>query len=140
MATDDSINNPFLGINLFPNNSYTTPALPTGASAASNASTVSAELLDFIRQEIAFQASQQLLPPVLRLTTSTENNRLLAQRHIGRQQNNSRYVLPPTALRTESELANFRLFQRDPMNFSSIIWSDTDCLDVLSWPCRHSVR
>ena len=43
---DDPLNDPFIGINLFPDNSFTTPALPTIASAASNASTVNAGLLN----------------------------------------------------------------------------------------------
>ena len=71
---DDPLNNPFTGLNLFPDNSYKTPALPTDTSAASNASTVNAGLLDFIRQEIAFQAAQQPLPADPRLTTSTAQN------------------------------------------------------------------
>ncbi len=122
---DDSLNDPFIGINLFSGNSFTTPALPTVASAASNASTINAGLLDIIRREIALQAAQQPLPADHRPTTSTERNRLIAQRHIGRLQNNPRYILPPTALLTDTELDKFREFQRDPMNFSLIAWSDT---------------
>ena len=86
---------------------YHTPVIPTVATAVSNASTVNAGLIDFIRREIALQAAQQPLLADPRPTTSTERNRLLAQRHIGRQQNDIRYVLPPTALLTDTELDNF---------------------------------
>jgi hypothetical protein len=132
---DDSITDPFIGIALFPEDSFTTPAFPTGASGASNASTVNAGLLDFIRREIALQAAQQMLPAVFRPMTTTERNRSLAQQHLRphRQKNDNSYVLPLDALLTDSALQQFRQLQRDPMNFSAVVWSDT----IWTFPPGH---
>ena len=121
-----------------------------GSAISDTATTIPAGIFDYIRREIAVQQSQRSRlsgltsdDPALvafiqdqieiavaagnRLSLPrTQNNRQVAERHVGLQRNDRNYILPPDALATDADLDAFRMAQRDPRFFSSVVWSDTD--------------
>jgi hypothetical protein len=97
-------------------------AQQTQRSRSSGLTSDDPALVAFIQQQIAVAVAAGPRQSLSR----TQNNRLLAEKHIGLQRNDPDYVLPPGALITDSDLDAFRMAQRDPRFFSSVLWSDTN--------------
>ena len=78
------------------------------------------ELVAFIQQQVELAVSAGTRLPLNR----TQQNRKIAAQHIGLQRGDPNYRLPLDALTTDSDLDIFRMTQRDPRFFSSVVWSD----------------
>ena len=117
-----------------------------GSNSSDTATTVPADVFAYIRRQIAAECSEfsgrlssdvpalvAFIQQQIDLAVSagprspfnrTQQNRQIAARHIGLQRGDPSYVLPHDALTTDTDLDCFRMAQRDPRFFSSVVWSD----------------